>query len=160
LAPSKLRRSCAGALYWSAVALTLPANALADDSAPLTLECAGELAFSLPLAKSANAISFLTTVPFGEGNFLALANPETGKIERPLYDMEVLSGSFQVAERPPEAIVWTRTSGRSGELIGQAIASDGQIFSLAIQKAAAGSALRPFVLFGTAAATLYRGNCE
>jgi hypothetical protein len=152
-----------GARYFRAVAIALalglPLNALAD-SPPLNLKCAGDLVFSQPLSTSARSIAFQAIVPFGDGYFLALTNPETRAIERPLYDMEVLSGSLQVEGAPPETIVWTRTSGRNGEIVGQAIASDGEMFSLAVERAPVGSSRRPFTLFGTAGSSLYRGACE
>jgi hypothetical protein len=65
--------------------------------------------------------SFETDVPFGEGDFLALSNPESGKVEKLVYPMEVLTGSFRRERAPPEEIVWTLETSKLGEFIGRVV---------------------------------------
>jgi hypothetical protein len=135
------------------------ALAAADKPEPLLLQCIGEIAFGPGLTARGAALSFETSVPFGEGGFIGLSDPETGKIETPLYDMEVLTGSFRIDREAPQAIVWTRATGQRGWFVGQVIGSDGELFSLTIRNPPAGSSARPFVLFSTAASSAYRGTC-
>jgi hypothetical protein len=136
-----------------------PTGAWADTIEQLDLKCAGAIFAGQNGAPARATIAFEVTVPFGDGDFLALANPETGKPEKLLRDMEVLSGSFRIEREAPQTIVWTRTAGRSGSLTGQVIGSDGEIFSLTIAGAPAGFMERPFVLFSSAAGALTRGSC-
>jgi hypothetical protein len=133
--------------------------AAVDKPEPLLLKCVGEIAFGAGLPARGAALSFETSVPFGEGAFIGLSDPETGKIQTPLYDMEVLTGSFRIDQETSQAIVWTRATGQKGWFVGQVIGSDGELFSLTIRSPPAGSTERPFVLFSTAAASAYRGTC-
>jgi hypothetical protein len=157
-----MRRFVAFALAsWAASAFVigLPSIALADKDVQLNLKCAGEIVFAQKPAATQTKLSFDTTVPFGDGDFISLSNPETGKVERLLYDWEALTGSFQIGRESPETIVWTRATSRQGGFIGEVIGGDGEILSLTIQSAPTGSAERPFMLMGAAAGSVYRGNC-
>jgi hypothetical protein len=141
-------------VVWVATAFAAPAFC-----EPLMLKCTGEIAPERNAPAARTSFSFETDVPFGEGNFLALSNPETGKVEKLVYPMEVLTGSFRQERAPPEEIVWTLATSKRGEFVGQVVRSDGQILSLTIASAPKDSAERPFLLFDTAAGSLYRGSC-
>jgi hypothetical protein len=151
--------SAARSLVASVVFVGASAGAWAGAGELLDLKCAGELVSSEAAPGAQTKLSFETTIPFGDGRFIALSDPETGKIEKLLYDWEVLTGSFQIERDSPQTIVWTRAMSRRGDFAGQVIGSDGEIFSLAIGIAPTGSAERPFVLFSAAAAGMYRGRC-
>ena len=150
--------TCAAGLCLAA-GIVLPAIAAADEGERLNLKCIGEIAFGQSLPAVGPKLAFETDVPFGEGRFIALANPETGNAEKLIYAMEALTGSFQMENNPAEMIVWTLATSRKGGFVGQVIGSDGEILSLTIRTAPAGSTERPFTLFGTAAGSLYRGSC-
>jgi hypothetical protein len=103
--------------------------------------------FGLPLPlTSASTLSFEVSITFGEGELLALVDPETSKVDKIIYDAESTSGSLILGEGYETTIVWTRTSGATGPLVGQAITSDGDVIGLSIEPARAGSE-QPFVLF-------------
>jgi len=133
----------------------------AERTPSVTLACAGRLAFGLapPSFASGSELTFEASVTFGEGEILALVDPETKAVERVLYDAESTSGSLRFKDGDESTIVWTRMSGAAGPLLGQAIASDGDVATLSIERAPEGSRDRPFVLFATASASLYRGTC-
>lgn len=135
-----------------------PTIAFGDAKEPLNLKCVGAIASSPSIGAAAD-ISFQTSVPFDEGRFITLSDPESGKVDKPIYDMEASTGSFQIGADPPQTIVWTRATGRNGWFVGEVIGSDGELFSLTIHSAPVGSTERPFALFGTAAGNLYRGHC-
>lgn len=137
-----------------------PAIALAEADEPLQLRCIGEKAFDLDALAPKAKISFQTTVPFGEGKYVALSDPETGAVENLVYDLEASTGSFQIEDNPAELIVWTLATSCKAELVGQIIESDGQLLSLTIRGAASDSGERLFVLFATATASVYRGSCS
>jgi hypothetical protein len=133
--------------------------ALGEESEQLRLSCVGELAYGEGLPAAGPTLSFETTIPFGEGSFIALTDPQTGGVQSLVYDMEALKGSFEIKGGPTEMIVWTRATSRKAGLVGQVIGGDGDILSLAIRSAPSGSTRRPFVLFGSAGSSLYRGSC-
>jgi hypothetical protein len=149
-----VRAALAAALLWSWAAATARAGET------LTLNCAGTLSSAAHDPAADASIAFQATVPFGEGRLIALTDPETGKIERLLYDAEAMTGSFQQAGGPAETIVWTRSTGRKAAFVGALIRSDGEIVSLSVESAPAAAGRRPFALFGTTGARLYRGGCD
>ena len=153
------RRLISAAGLCLAASVVSPAKAPAEENERLALKCVGEIAYGQSLPAVGSKLSFATEVPFGEGRFLALADPETGHVEKLVYAMEALTGSFQIENNPAEMIVWTLATSRKGGFVGQVIGSDGQILTLTIENAPAGAAERPFVLFGAASGGLYRGNC-
>ncbi len=125
------------------------------------LECSGELALGRGLSSLAvrAKLSFEVSISFGEGEILALVDPESSKVEKVIYDAELTSGSMRLADGYEATIVWTRMSGSAGPLVGQAITGDGDVIALSVDRAAAGSTERPFVLFAAASASAYRGTC-
>ena len=137
------------------------AGAGAPAAQSMKLECAGRLTVgqSLPSFAGGPELSFAVSVSFGEGEILALIDPETKAVERTLYDAESTYGSLRFNDGYETTVVWTRMSGAAGPLLGQAIASDGDVIALSIARAPEGSSDRPFVLFATASAALYRGTC-
>ncbi len=139
------------------------AGAEAPDTADsLHLSCAGRLAFGRTFRSSEAqpSLEFEVSVRFGEGEILALVDPETSKVETALYDAEVTSGSLRIKTGDVLPIVWTRLSGVTGPLIGEAIASDGDVLALSVEGQEASGEGRPFALFAAADASAYRGVCK
>jgi hypothetical protein len=105
-------------------------------------------------------LAFATTIPFGVGHFVALSIPDTDRIERLLYDAEVQVGSIQLAGHASSEIVWTRATGLKASVVGLVIGPTGDITSLTIRGAAAGSSDRSFDFFNTAVGSVYQGTCH
>ncbi len=95
---------------------------------------------------------------FGEGAIVALVDPESSAVLKPLYDAESTTGHLRFTDGEETTIVWTRMSGADGPLIGEAIMSDGDVLSLSIEQGSEGTQ-RPFVLFAAAHLSLFRGTC-
>jgi hypothetical protein len=158
--------SLSAALGLAAAILDPPharANGPGGESAPVAqsmkLNCSGRLGVGQSPPAFGSDLSFEVSVSFGEGEILALVDPETKAVERTLYDAESTYGSLRVKDGSEATVVWTRTSGAAGPLLGQAIASDGDVIALSIGRAPEGSSDRPFVLFAAASASVYRGTC-
>jgi hypothetical protein len=90
---------------------------------------------------------------------VALVDPETSAVLRPLYDAETTVGRLSFGDGEETTIVWTRMSGADGTLMGEAIMSDGDVLALTIEQGSQGTTQRPFVLFAAAQASLVRGTC-
>ena len=90
---------------------------------------------------------------------VALIDPETSAVLKPLYDAETTIGHLKVGGGEETTIVWTRMSGADGALMGAAIMSDGDVLALTIDHASQGTTQRPFTLFAAASASLVRGTC-
>jgi hypothetical protein len=101
---------------------------------------------------------FEVSATFGEGAIVALVNPETGAVLKPLYDAETTTGRLSFSDGEETTIVWTRMSGAEGALGGEAIMSDGDVLALTIEQGSEATQ-RPFVLFAAAPASLFRGTC-
>jgi hypothetical protein len=121
--------------------------------------CTGEIAAERNAPAARTSFSFETDVRFGEDEFLAPSNPETGKVGKLVYPMEVLTVPFRRERAPPEEIVWILATSKRGEFVGQVVRSAGQTLSLTIGSALKDSAERPFLLFDTDVRSLYRGSC-
>jgi hypothetical protein len=104
-------------------------------------------------------VKFEVSATFGEGAIVALVDPETNAILKPLYDAESTSGHLKFSGGEETTVVWTRMSGADGALMGEAILSDGEVLALTIERAAQGTANRSFVLFAAAPPSLVRGTC-
>lgn len=133
-----------------------------DAANSLHLSCSGRLAFGRTFRSSEAqpSLEFEISVRFGEGEILALVDPETSKVETALCDAEVTSGSLRIKSGDLLPIVWTRLSGATGPFIGEAIASDGDVLALSVEGQEAGGQGRPFALFAAADASAYRGVCK
>jgi hypothetical protein len=150
------------------VLLMAPSRSWAEDSSvatakqavSVTFDCIGRTSDekSLPSFASSGDAKFEVSATFGEGAIVALVNPETNAVLRPLYDAETTTGHLSFSDGEETTIVWTRMSGVAGVLVGEAIMSDGDVLALTI-KQASGATQRPFVLFAAAAASLFRGTC-
>jgi hypothetical protein len=108
---------------------------------------------------SGGETGFEVNATFGEGATVALIDPETSAVLKPLYDAETTIGQLRFGAGEETTVVWTRMSGAEGALIGEAIMSDGDVLALTIDRAAQGTAQRPFVLFAATSASLIRGTC-
>ena len=126
----------------------------------MTFDCAGRTsdAKSLPSFASGAEAKFEVSATFGEGAIVALVDPETSAVLKPLYDAESTSGRLSFSNGEETTIVWTRTSGADGALIGAAIMSDGDVLSLTIEQRSEGGQ-RPFALFAAGYSSLFRGTC-
>src|SRR5579871_197708 len=141
MASGRLRSRAAPVLPIAAALLAAPLAHAGD----LVFACKGEAAPESHAASS-GAVAFKASAHFGEGDLLALADPETKQVARVLYDAEVVSGALTFDDGSEAAIVWTRLSGATGPLVGQAVASDGDALALSIG-AGASDAPRAFALF-------------
>ena len=103
-------------------------------------------------------MKFEVSATFGEGAIVALVDPETNAILKPLYDAESTSGHLKFGDGEETTVVWTRMSGADGALTGEAIMSDGDVLALTIEQGSQG-AHRPFTLFAAVSASLLRGTC-
>jgi hypothetical protein len=149
--------------------LLAPALSWADDSSvagakealSITFDCAGRTSEtrSLPSFAVGGEAKFEVSATFGEGAIVALVDPETSAVLKPLYDAETTIGHLRFSDGEEATIVWTRMSGVDGALIGEAIMSDGDVLTLTIEPASEGTSQRPFVLFAAASASLVRGTC-
>ena len=107
----------------------------AKENSSITFDCAGHAPDerSHPHFASGSEVKFEVSATFGEGAIVALVDPETKAILKPLYDAESTSGHLQF--------------------------SDGEVLALSVERAAQGTANRPFVLFAAASPSLVRGTC-
>ena len=133
----------------------------AKENSSITFDCAGHAPDerSHPHFASGSEVKFEVSATFGEGAIVALVDPETKAILKPLYDAESTSGHLQFSDGEETTVVWTRMSGADGALMGEAILSDGEVLALSVERAAQGTANRPFVLFAAASPSLVRGTC-
>ncbi len=124
--------------------------------------CDGQLEPGRPARASdaRSSVEFEVTAHFGEGEILAMVDPDTSKIELILYDAEVTSGSLRFKDGDERRVIWTRMSGVTGPLVGEAIASDGNVVALSIEQEARDGVERPFALFSAADGSAYRGVCR
>jgi hypothetical protein len=146
-----------------------PSLSWADDSpvagakkaSSVTFDCAGRTSdgTNLPSFVSAGEAKFEVSATFGEGAIVALVDPESSAVLKPLYDAETTIGHLSFSDGEEATIVWTRMSGADGALMGEAIMSDGEVLALTIDPASKGTTERPFTLFAGASATLMRGPC-
>lgn len=134
--------------------------ARAETGATIELSCAGGLAEGRSGAAvvKGTAIALEVSATFGEGEILALVEPQTRKIEPPLYDAEATSGALRFSDGDATTIIWTRMSGRDGPLLGVAVLSDGDVLTLSVDRPSGGAG-RAFALFLAADSSLYRGHC-
>jgi hypothetical protein len=137
------------------------AVAAAKENLSITLDCAGHAPDekSPPHFASGSEVKFEVSATFGEGAIVALVDPETKAILKPLYDAESTSGHLKFSDGEETTVVWTRMSGADGALMGEAILSDGEVLALTVEQAAQGTANRSFVLFAAAPPSLVRGTC-
>ena len=137
-------------------------SASAAKAAPsVTFDCVGRTSNerSLPsFASGGGEAKFEVSATFGEGAIVALVDPETSLVRRPLYDAESTTGHLRFGDGEETTIVWTRMSGADGALVGGAIMSDGDVLALTIEQGP-DATQRPFVLFAAAPASLLRGTC-
>jgi hypothetical protein len=145
-----------------------PSLSRADDSpvagakaSSVTFDCAGRASGGTnpPSFASGGEAKFEVSATFGEGAIVALVDPESGAVLKPLYDAETTIGHLGFSDGEEATIVWTRMSGADGALLGEAIMSDGDVLALTIDPASQGTTERPFTLFAGAAASLIRGPC-
>jgi hypothetical protein len=133
----------------------------AKENSSITFDCAGHAPDekSPPHLASGSEVKFEVSATFGEGAIVALVDPETKAILKPLYDAESTSGHLQFSDGKETTVVWTRMSGADGALMGEAILSDGEVLALTIERAGQGTHNRSFVLFAAAPPSLVRGTC-
>lgn len=126
----------------------------------MTFDCVGRTSDerSLPSFATGGEAKFEVSATFGEGAIVALVNPETNAVLKPLYDAETTTGHLSLSDGEETTIVWTRMSGVDGVLVGAAIMSDGDVLALTIEQGSEGTQ-RPFALFAAAPASLFRGTC-
>jgi hypothetical protein len=126
----------------------------------VTFDCVGRASddSSPPSFATGGEAKFQVSATFGEGAILALVNPETNEVLKPIYDAETTSGHLSFSDGEETTIFWTRMSGVDGVLVGGAIMSDGDVLALTI-KPDSEATQRPFDLFAAAAASLFRGTC-
>jgi hypothetical protein len=127
----------------------------------VTFDCVGRTSdeSTPPAFATGGEAKFEVSATFGEGAIVALVNPETSAVLKPLYDAETTSGHLSFSDGEEATIVWTRMSGVDGILVGEAIASDGDVLALTIERGSE-TTQRPFVLFAAASASLFRGSCD
>ena len=89
----------------------------------MTFDCVGRTSDekSLPSFASGGEAKFEVSATFGDGAIVALVNPETGAVLKPLYDAETTTGHLSFGDGEETTIVWTRMSGVDGALVGGAI---------------------------------------
>jgi hypothetical protein len=135
-------------------------SAAAKQAVSATFDCVGRTSDegSPPSFATGGEAKFEVSATFGEGAIVALVNPETTAVLKPLYDAETTSGHLSFSDGEETTIVWTRMSGVDGALVGEAIMSDGEVLALTIKQGSEATQ-RPFVLFAAASASLYRGTC-
>ena len=146
-----------------------PSLSWADDSAvagakeavSVTFDCAGRTSDGThpPSFASGGEAKFEVSATFGEGAIVALVDPESSAVLKPVYDAETAIGHLGFSDGEEATIVWTRMSGADGALMGEAIMSDGDVLALTIDPASQGTTERPFTLFAGATASLIRGPC-
>ena len=131
---------------------------MAEKDEPLNLKCVGEIVFGPSLPRSARRCRSKRRF---RSPMAALLRSRIAKQARSKNSLRLgsVDWSFRIEHGVPQMIVWTRASGRKGSFVGQVIGSDGELLSLTIQSAPVGSLERPFVLFGTASSSVYRGSC-
>jgi hypothetical protein len=127
----------------------------------ITLDCTGRTSAEkgFPSFATGGEAKFTVTATFGEGATLALINPETSAVVKPLYDAETTIGHLTFGGGEEATIVWTRMSGVEGALMGEAIMSDGDVLALTVDPTLQETMQRPFSLFAAVSASLFRGTC-
>ena len=157
------------ALLGSCAVISSPSLSWGEESSVLppghafsmTFDCTGRASEggSLPSFARGREAKFEVSATFGEGAIVALVDPETSAVLKPLYDAESTTGHLSFSDGEETTIVWTRMSGADGALIGEAIMSDGDVLALTIEQGSEGTTQRPFVLFAAARASLFQGTC-
>ena len=126
----------------------------------LAFACTGQLVSGVPIPAVGREIAFTATMPFEDAHFIALSSPDQNNVQRLLYGSEVLAGTIGIGSAPPEEVVWTRATSRTGRLVGFTIDGGGDVVSLSIRAAPKGSSERPFDLLATGSGAAYRGSCH
>jgi hypothetical protein len=154
---------------WLGLSASLSSSFSRADDSPVAgakgsriiFDCAGRTSdgTNLPSFASGGDAKFEVSATFGEGAIVALVDPESSAVLKPLYDAETTIGHLGFSDGEEATIVWTRMSGADGALMGEAIMSDGDVLALTIDPASKGTTERPFTLFAGASASLIRGPC-
>jgi hypothetical protein len=132
----------------------------AKEAVSVTFDCAGRTSDGThPSFASGGEAKFEVSATFGEGAIVALVDPESSAVLKPVYDAETAIGHLGFSDGEEATIVWTRMSGADGALMGEAIMSDGDVLALTIDPASQGTTERPFTLFAGATSSLIRGPC-
>jgi hypothetical protein len=152
------RRAFRAGLMIIALGLAV-APAAADDDVVLTFACDLAHAADSPAATPDWGDAFTVTVPFGEGESLALLDPESGKVRATIHASDVLAGTLRLPQETA-TLVWTRAMSRRAPLVGQAARSDGHLVVLALAAPRGGSGARALQLFDTASARAWNGQCR
>lgn len=134
--------------------------------APVLAQSPAEFGFACRIGSAAGEASvfpvwgreFSVTVTFGEGESLALLDPETGAPQGMVHRSDVLTGQF-VAPAETGTIVWTRANSRRAPLVGLTVRSDGHVVTLMLDRAAASGPERALTVLDSASAAIWRGSC-
>jgi hypothetical protein len=86
----------------------------------VTFECTSRASEgrSLPSFASGGEAKFEVSATYGEGATVALIDPETSAVLRPLYDAETTVGRLSFGDGEETTIVWTRMCRAGGALMG------------------------------------------
>jgi hypothetical protein len=82
----------------------------AKENSSITFDCAGHAPDekSPPHFASGSEVKFEVSATFGEGAIVALVDPETNAILKPLYDAESTSGHLKFSDGEETTVVWTQ----------------------------------------------------
>ncbi|MFO1151377.1 MAG: hypothetical protein U1E62_23630 [Alsobacter sp.] len=154
-----MRPVAAAVLAAACMAAGLP-RAFADDDLVLTFACEAETqASGVPAESLAWGRAFTVTVPFGEGESLALLDPETAKPRVTVHAADVLPGALRLPGEDA-VLLWSRAMSRRAPLVGQAIRANGHVVALVLSRPRDASGDRTLTLFDSERAAAWNGLCR
>jgi hypothetical protein len=135
-------------------------SALADDDVVLAFGCSVEKqASGVSRDSPAWGHEFRVTVPFGEGESLALLDPETARPRITVHAADVLPGALKLPGEDA-VLLWSRAMSRRAPLVGQAIRANGHVVTVLLSRPRDGSGDRSLTVFDSESAAAWDGQCR
>lgn len=148
-------RPCAAA----ALAAMLSVPARAETTMQLRFDCKlGTSPAPAAQASPAWGSAFTASIAFGEGESLALLDPETKAPQGTVHGADVLAGQF-AAGSETATLLWTRAHSSRGALVGLAIRPDGHVVTLVLERSAGGRDNRRVSVLDSASSKAWPGVC-
>jgi hypothetical protein len=153
-------RAAASAALVLALSAFLAGPAAAEDDVVLSFACAIERqASGTPAAGPAWGRDFTATVPFGEGESLALLDPETANPRVTVHAADVLPGALRLPGEDA-VLLWSRAMSRRAPLVGQAIRANGHVVAVLLSRPRDDAGGRSLTLFDSESASAWDGQCR
>jgi hypothetical protein len=144
----------------AALSCGLAGGAAAEDDVVLSFACAVESqASGAPAGGPAWGRELTVTVPFGEGESLALLDPETARPRVTVHPADVLPGALRLPGEDA-VLLWSRAMSRRAPLVGQAIRANGHVVTVLLSRPRDAGGDRTLTLFDSEGAATWDGQCR